>query len=297
MEGIKRQFGVVGWPLDYTLSPAMHNAAINRFAIHAVYRAVRVSPEAWPEWARQMTSPGGEPSLEGFNVTVPHKEKALVLASSVGSRVALCGAANTLVRTADGWRAENTDVPGLAEDLMAQGMGWKDKTVLLAGAGGAARSALMAVADGTGRAKRVVLVNRSRERAERLVKEFQSRLGFSDLVVGSDAAEAVSSADLIINATSLGLKPDDPAPVPLDRLRSRMAVYDMVYHRETPLLRAARSAGALSAGGKGMLVNQGALAFEMWFETDLKKVDYTPRLLREIMGRAFDAALNERTQP
>jgi shikimate dehydrogenase len=297
LEGIKRQFGVVGWPLDYTLSPAMHNAALSRFAIPAVYRAVRVSPEAWPEWARQVTSPAGEPSLDGFNVTVPHKEKALVLASSVGSRAALCGAANTLVRTADGWRAENTDVPGLAEDLMAHGMGWKDKTVLLAGAGGAARSALLAVAAGTGRAKRVVLVNRSRERAERLVKEFQSRPEFSDLVVGPDTAEAVSSADLIINATSLGLKPDDPA-------RSlwtgsgrgwRFTTWFITGKRRCSARRGRR--GPCRRGGKGMLVNQGALAFEMWFETDLKKVDYTPRLLREIMGRAFDAALNERTQP
>jgi shikimate dehydrogenase len=291
-----RRFGVVGWPLDYSLSPAMHNAALHQFGIPAVYRALRVSPDNWPDFANQLKTPGASP-LEGFNVTVPFKEKALALASTVADTAALCGSANTLIRTSEGWRADNTDAPGLAEDLKAHQMNWKDRNVVLAGAGGAARSALLTVATGADRAKRVFLVNRSRDRAERLVREFQSRRDVSELVVCSDVGEALALADVIINATSLGLKPDDPVPVPLDQIRSGMAVYDMVYHRETPLVRAARSAGARAAGGKGMLVNQGALAFERWFETDLKKVHYTPRLLREIMGRAFDAALNERTQP
>ncbi|MBP9128325.1 MAG: shikimate dehydrogenase [Elusimicrobia bacterium] len=287
---------MVGWPLDYSLSPAMHNAALTQFGIPAVYRALRVSPDDWPEFARQLKTPGASP-LEGFNVTVPHKERVLALACALTDTASLCGSANTMIRTPDGWRADNTDAPGLAEDLKALQMCWKDKNVVLAGAGGAARSALLTVATGSDRAQRVILVNRSRDRAEGLVKEFQSRLELSELVVCSDGAGALASADLIINATSLGLKPEDPVPVPLERIRSGMAVYDMVYHRETPLVRGARSVGARAAGGKGMLVNQGALAFERWFETDLKKVHYTPRLLREIMGRAFDAALNERTQP
>lgn len=291
-----RRFGVVGWPLDYSLSPVMHNAALSQFVIPAVYRPLRVSPEEWPEWAAHLSGPGVARPLDGFNVTVPHKEKVLALAASVERVAALCGSANTMMRTPNGWRAANTDAPGLAEDLKAHGMEWSDKTVVLAGAGGAARSALLTVAAGPGRARRVFVVNRSRDRAEKMVKEFQSRLDLAEVVVSSDVRELDPSVDVFINATALGLNPADPPPVPLDRISSRTAVYDMIYHRETPLILAARSAGAPVAGGKGMLVNQAALAFEMWFETDLKKVHYTPRLLRDIMGRAFDAAL-KRTQP
>lgn len=282
-----RRFGVVGWPLDYSLSPAMHNAAMAFFGFNAVYRALKISPEEWDGFAKNV-------ALEGFNVTIPYKEKVLSLASSLKGTVSVCRAANTMVRGAEGWEAHNTDGQGLLEDLRDQKMAWEGRSVVLLGAGGAARAALFSL--GTG-ARFVTLVNRSLERARVLAKDYGDAGGKGDVRVAQSVEESLRGADLLINATSVGLKDGDPSPVPVECLRRDLPVYDMIYHRETVLINAARAIGATAVGGLGMLVNQGALAFELWFQEDLKKVKYDPRTLRKIMGDAARAALKERTIP
>ena len=279
-----RQFGVVGWPLDYSLSPAMHNAAISYFGFNAAYRALRVPPEKWDSFTINQ-------DLEGFNVTIPYKEKALKMAASVKGTAGLCRAVNTMVRRPTGWEAHNTDGQGLLEDLRDHGLAWKGRSVTLLGAGGAARAALFALG---GEAGSIALVNRSAERALELAKDYKDSGGRAPLHLTSNLEEALAGADLLINATSVGLKDGDPCPVPERLLRPGLSVYDMIYHRETPLVAAARQAGATAVGGLGMLVNQGALAFELWFKDDLKKVKYDPQLLRKIMGDAARAALTER---
>lgn len=282
-----RRFGVVGWPLDYSLSPAMHNAAMAFFGFNAVYRALKISPEEWDGFAKNV-------ALEGFNVTIPYKEKVLALASSLKGTVSVCRAANTMVRGAEGWEAHNTDGQGLLEDLRDQKMAWEGRSVVLLGAGGAARAALFAL--GTG-ARLITLVNRSLERARVLAKDYADAGGKGDVRVAQSVEESLRGADLLINATSVGLKDVDPSPVPVECLRRDLAVNDMIYHRETVLVNAARAIGATAVGGLGMLVNQGALAFELWFHEDLKKVKYDPQTLRKIMGDAARAALKERTIP
>lgn len=282
-----RRFGVVGWPLDYSLSPAMHNAAMGFFGFNAVYRALKISPEDWDGFAKNV-------DLEGFNVTIPYKEKVLGLAATLKGSASLCRAANTLVRGAAGWEAHNTDGQGLLEDLRDQKMVWERKSVVLLGAGGAARAALFSL--GTG-ARVITLVNRSLDRARVLAKDYGDAGGKGEVRVADKCEESLRGADLLINATSVGLKDGDPSPVPVECLRRDLAVYDMIYHRETVLVNAARAIGATAVGGLGMLVNQGALAFELWFQEDLKKVKYDPRTLRKIMGDAARAALKERTIP
>ncbi len=284
-----RQFGVVGWPLDYSLSPAMHNAALSFFGFNAVYGALKIAPDKWDEFAKTL-------SLDGFNVTIPYKEKVLGLAKILKSNVSVCGAANTMVRGPDGWEAHNTDGAGLLEDLRDHQMAWEGKSIVLLGAGGAARAALFALGP---QARSITVVNRSLDRARLLAKAFDRGGGDGKIRVGQDVEEALREADLLINATSVGLKDGDPCPVPPALLRRELSVYDMIYHRETVLVSAARRTGARTVGGLGMLVNQGALAFELWFEEDLKKVKYDPRVLRKIMGDAARAALalKERTIP
>ncbi len=289
-----RRFGVVGWPLDYSLSPVMHNAALTHFTIPAAYRALRVSPEDWENFLRGLE----RGRLEGFNVTIPHKERVLGLARELKGNVAACRAANTLLRGTQGWEAYNTDGEGLLEDLREQSMGWEGESVVLLGAGGAARAALFSLGNSPRPPREIILVNRSLDRAEVLTREFQSTSGRKvEVRVRQDVHEAAERAVLLINATSVGLKEGDPCAVPPEDLRGGLSVYDMVYHRETALLKAARSVGALASDGLGMLINQGALAFEQWFREDLKKVNYDSRQLREIMGAAVRAALNERKIP
>ncbi|MBK8575093.1 MAG: shikimate dehydrogenase [Elusimicrobia bacterium] len=278
-----RRFGVVGWPLDYSLSPAMHNAAISFLGFNAAYRALRVSPDEWEGFAKNV-------DLDGFNVTIPYKEKVLALAQSLAGNVAVCRAANTLVRRSDGWEAHNTDGPGLLEDLRDHAMAWEGKSVVLLGAGGAARAALFALGPG---ARFITLVNRSLDRALGLAKEYEEAGGKGEVRVFQDIETSLRGADLLINATAVGLKAGDPSPVPERCLRQGLSLYDMIYHRETALVAAARATGARAVGGLGMLVNQGALGFELWFKDDLKKVKCDPRLLRKIMGDAARAALNK----
>lgn len=286
-----RRFGVIGWPLGYSLSPAMQNAAIARFGFRAVYRAVKVAPADWTEFLETV---GEQNGLEGFNVTIPYKEKILALASSVHSSAALCGAANTLVRGPRGWKAFSTDGQGLLDDLREKNIAWEGKSVVLLGAGGAARAAFFALGK---TARSIALVNRSRGRAENLAKEFRSQGAGAEVQVNPGLREALEGAELLVNATSVGLGEGDPSPVPRESLRASLAVYDMVYHRETALVKDGRAAGAAAVGGLGMLVQQGAQAFELWFGEDLKKVKYDPPELRGIMASAASAALKERTNP
>jgi shikimate dehydrogenase len=289
-----RRFGVVGWPLDYSLSPSMHNAALSHFSIPAAYRALRVPPEGWDDFLQGVEHGG----LDGFNVTIPFKEKVLGLAQELKGTVAVCRAANTLVRGPRGWEAHNTDGDGLLEDLREHGIGWEGQSVVLLGAGGAARAALFALGACDRAPRDVVLVNRSLARAESLAREFRAAgVGTVEVRVHSTVSEATKRATLLINATAVGLKEGDPCGVPSDVLRADLSVYDMVYHRETFLVKKARAVGALAVGGLGMLINQGALAFEHWFRDDLKKVNYDSRQLREIMGAAARATLNERKTP
>lgn len=285
-----RWFGVAGWPLDYSLSPAMHNAALSFFGFPATYRTMRVTPEEWDVFARDILEGMGD-RWGGINVTIPYKERILSLPVIRKGMVVECRAANTLVREQKGWAAYNTDGPGLLEDLKEHRISWEGKSVVLLGAGGASRGVLFAL----GRlARSITIINRSEERALSLREDFRAAGGLAEVSATSRMEESLSSADLLVNATPVGLKEGDPCPVPINCLRRDLSVYDMVYHRETSLVKASREAGAISVGGLGMLVNQGALSFELWFQEDLKKVKYDPRVLRKIMGDAARAALKGR---
>lgn len=282
--------GVVGWPLEYSLSPAMHNAALSFFGFPATYRTIRVSPEEWDGFARDILGDGGG-RLVGFNVTIPYKEKILSLPVIRKGAVVECQAANTMVRAQKGWAAYNTDGPGFLEDLKEHRIAWEGKSVVLLGAGGAARGVLFALGNG---ARSITVLNRSLDRAHSLAEDFRAGRGRAEVTVSARVEESLSSADLLVNATSVGLKEGDPCPVPVTCLRPTLSVYDLIYHRETALVKASREGGAISVGGLGMLVNQGALSFELWFQDNLKKVKYDPRVLRKIMGDAARAALKGR---
>lgn len=253
--GSTRLAAVIGSPVRHSLSPAMHNAAFAQLDLDWTYVALEVRSGDVPAAMTGMRALG----LAGLSVTIPHKAAVLSEVDEASDAAAAVGAANTVVPVGDGrLRGENTDVGGFLAALADEGFDPAGRPCLVLGAGGAARAAVHALA-GAGAAE-VVVVNRSRERGEDTAA-LAGRAGRLGTV--ADAA----GVDLVVNATPLGLAGSDPGLLPLDpvHLGEGQLVVDLVPNPAvTPFMAAARAAGARVAGGLGMLVHQGALAFELW---------------------------------
>ncbi len=285
INGRTKLAGVAGWPLDHTLSPAMHNAAYEDMGLDAVYVPLPVRNES--ELARLVSAVRVLPFL-GFNVTMPFKRAVLELCDEVAAQARLAGAVNT-VHCADGRLiGYNTDGRGLLQSLADEaGFNAEGKSVALVGAGGAAGAALVAFV--VSRAARVAIVNRTKDRAEQLIEAIgpHARTTALAAVALDDAREDVSGADLVVNATPVGMNGSGEMPIPAGWLRRGQIVADMVYRPAvTPLLRAAAEAGAKGVGGLGMLVAQGAMAIDIWAGGD------GARAPRDVMRAAADEALS-----
>jgi shikimate dehydrogenase len=260
--------GVLGWPVEHSRSPAMHNAAFAELGLDWHYELLPVEPDRFESFVRELPDRG----FVGANVTIPHKLRALALADQPSEVARATGAANTLVFSGGSIAADNTDVPGFLAALRERapeapaGM-----EALVLGAGGAGRGVVYALLEAG--AARVWVWNRHHERAQRLVQDFsQPGKGRLEAV----AAPEVPKEGLIVNATSIGMaKPDSGAPdaaegfkeLPLsaDVGGDRQIVVDLVYRQDgTPLTRLARSRGAVCVDGFDVLVHQGAASFRLW---------------------------------
>jgi len=281
--------GVIGWPLDHSLSPAMHNAAYEQLNLDWVYVPLPVPDEIG---LRRVVAAIRTLPFVGFNITMPYKADVLGLCDEVAMAASMAGAVNT-VHCVDGRLiGYNTDGRGLLEALSSDaGFSPADKNVVLVGAGGAAGSALVAFI--LGRAASVTIVNRDTLRAEAMIARVEPHLKSTRaFAIAIDSAEPyVAAADLIVNATPLGMKAGDPSPVPIEWLNSGHVVLDMVYGGSAPteLIAGAQVCGATALDGLGMLVNQGATAVDIW--NDESQV----RTPREVMRAAAMAQLASRT--
>jgi shikimate dehydrogenase len=258
-----RLCAVLGSPIRHSASPAMHNAAFAALGLNWRYLAFEVDPKnlcAAIEGARAM-------NFAGLNLTVPHKLLAVDMVDELDASAKTWGAVNTIKFAPDAAgkiRAVgfNTDADGLAnslrEDLAVKLRGAK---VLLLGVGGAGRTAALKLAAES--VAELFLVNRTASKAEEIAVEIKKQFPSVKVSTGYPKAKV----DLLLNATSLGLKPEDGSPLdetPFSINQAR-AVYDMIYQpAETKLLAAATAAGCKTANGIGMLVQQGAKAFEIW---------------------------------
>ncbi|MHB1223880.1 MAG: shikimate dehydrogenase [Gemmatimonadaceae bacterium] len=245
---------ILGAPVAHSLSPAMQGAALAAAGIPLRYEALHVEPADLAGTLASLVSEGA-----AGNVTIPHKEAVAALCDEATDVARRVGAVNTFWSADGRLLGDNTDVGGF--DALARhniGAVTSDLTVAVIGAGGAAAAVLVAVADWPGSSVRVHA--RGAERARELVR----RLGTG--TVATSLAEAVAGADVVVNATPLGLRDDDDFPVPLALLDSRSVLLDLVYRRgETAWVQSARADGHRAADGLGMLVEQGALAFVRWF--------------------------------
>ncbi len=264
ISGKTRVVGIIGSPVGHSLSPAMQNAAIDELGIEYVYVPFPVEPDFLGQAVEGLRRLG----IWGCNVTIPHKSTIIPFLDRISPEAELCGAVNTVCREGDLLVGYNTDGAGflasVREDLGHEPRG---SSLLLLGAGGAARGAIVALA-GAG-ALRIVIANRTRERGAALVERFQAVFPAVQFVTSSlgaeELAEHLREADLLVNTTSVGMNGTSFDSLPLSELRSTGKIYDMVYvPAETPLLIAAKTRGLACANGLGMLAAQGAAAFSLW---------------------------------
>lgn len=259
------QLGIFGWPVAHSKSPQMHEAAARALGIELRYERFAVEPAN----LRRALNEKHAAAIDGYNVTVPHKEAVLALLDEVVGSARAIGAVNTVVRSDGRYVGHNTDAEGFVRAVAEAGVQLKGARVVILGAGGAARASVVGLAD-AGAAKISVLARRS-DQAEALVKSLASRSG-SRLVAAPllEAAAHFVDATLLVQATSATLASNPhaaafAASLPIDVLPANAAVIDMVYQpRVTAVLARAEERGLVAIDGLGMLLHQGAIAFEMW---------------------------------
>jgi shikimate dehydrogenase len=254
--------GLFGHPVDHSLSPRMHNAAFREQGIDLVYVAFDVLPVRLPEAVGGLRALG----LRGINVTIPHKEAIVGLLDEVEETARRIGSVNTVVNEQGRLRGYNTDKSGFAAALRSlRAEGAAGLACFVAGAGGGARGVVAALLDGGAREIRVY--NRTFERAASLCQEAAGWGRAACIpVTEEEAAAAARAADLLVNATSVGLTADvKESAIPVDILHSHHIVMDLVYAPSpTRLVREAKAQGAAAIDGKEMLVMQAAGSYELW---------------------------------
>ena len=259
------RLGVIGNPIAHSKSPQMQQPALDAAGIAARY--VRLMADTEPGAFEALLAELAERGFIGVNVTVPFKRKAYEAAVSRDALAELSGAVNTLVLKADGWHGYNTDGPGFSRAIEETcGRPLRGMKVLIMGACGGAGSALACQCALEG-CPGITLVNRPRPELKELAASLAQHTTSPVSTLHFDSpglATAVAEADLIVNATSLGLHEGDPMPISPDFLRPGQLVYDIVTH-ETALHRTALERGCTTATGQGMLLWQGAIAFAHWF--------------------------------
>lgn len=285
ISGKTRLAGILGMPVNHSLSPAMHNAAYRELDFDWAYVPLGLKHE--DDLERVLRAIRVLPFV-GFNVTMPFKQAMLTYCDEVAMAAKMAGAVNT-VHCVDGRLVGyNTDGRGLVESLAEEARFTSGgESITIIGAGGAAGAA--AVAFILEKAGRVAIVNRTVERAEELADRLMPYARSTEIVPlhVSEAEEQIRESRLLINATPTGMAEDDPSPVPVSWISRDQIVCDMVYNvRETALLKAACDAGALAIGGLGMLVHQAALAIDIWSETAQHKAP------RDLMRSAAQAVLS-----
>lgn len=256
-----RKAGIIGHPVAHSLSPVFQSAAFASSGLDVNYAAWDTTVEALPGRLVSLRAP----EYLGANVTIPHKEAVIPLLDELGGLSAKVGAVNTIVNRSGRLFGFNTDGMGLVAALRNESrFDPAGRSVLLLGAGGAARGIAFALAEA--RAGAIAIENRSRPRAERLAADILTS-GFRPVSVVSTAA-SLAPYDVVVNCTSMGMHgsgSEEALPADLSTARPGTLVVDIVYAPEhTPLLRAAEAVGLPTLGGLPMLIYQGALAFELW---------------------------------
>ncbi len=263
MTGKARVAGVVGWPVAHSRSPRLHGYWLREYAIDGAYIPMSIEPDHIAKAMRGLPLLG----IAGCNVTLPHKEAVFAVMDEVDDHAQRIGAVNTVIVGSDGRLiGSNTDGYGYMENLRQCVPDWQADAgpVVVLGAGGAARSICVALIDAG--VPELRIVNRTLARAEVLAKDIGARLKPIDWAFHQ---EALASASLLVNTTTLGMVNHPPLAINLTRLAPKAVVSDIVYiPLETELLRRARERGNTVVDGLGMLLHQARPGFAAWFRRE-----------------------------
>lgn len=251
--GKTKIIALIGYPVEQSLSPAMHNAAFERLGLDYCYVAFPVRPEYLGEAVMAVRALG----MAGINVTVPHKENVIPFLDEIDGEAADIGAVNTIVNINGHLKGYNTDGRGFMRGLSEEGISPEGKKILIIGAGGASKAVSYYLSKD---AERLYIFDIDGAKAGALAK-YLSDLGRR--AGRAESPDIAADMDIVINATLLGLKAGDPLPCDVSKLGSSHIVGDLIY-KETPLLREASKRGCKTFNGLGMLLWQGVSAFELW---------------------------------
>jgi len=255
---------LMGWPVEHSLSPALHGYWLHHYGIQGQYEALPVKPQDLPNALRSLPAKG----LKGVNLTIPHKEAACALVDSLDLTAQRIGAVNLVLIDKEGrLQGRNTDAYGFSQNLLTSGFKRKKGAALVLGAGGAARAVLAALSD-MGFSD-IRIANRTSGRAEQLAQIFSSPLCKISVLDWQRAYLALDDVELLVNTTSLGMEGQDELLFPLHSLPHMATVADIVYAPlETSLLKAAKQAKHPTIDGLGMLLHQARPSFAAFFGTD-----------------------------
>ena len=256
--------GIMGDPVEHSLSPAMHNAAFKKTGLDYVYLPFHVTTGNLSGAVNGLKSLG----LRGVNVTIPHKVSVMPLLDELEPIAKKIGAVNTIVNEEGHLKGYNTDAAGFLKSLSVKDIDPSGKKVVILGAGGVSRAVSFVLAEKEAEIE-ILCRSRNTEQAQKLISilsgNSKSKIMMTDLNE-TNLKQALKHADILVNATSVGMKPDiDKTLVPQELLKPGTVVFDVIYNPvKTKLLEDAEKAGAVVIGGLDMLVWQGALAFELW---------------------------------
>ncbi len=255
IDALTALYCIIGNPVSHSLSPAMHNAAFRALGINAVYLAFKVDEEKLQEAVEGFKAIG----VRGFNVTIPFKRSVVDFLDELDEKAAKIGAVNTVKAEGGKLFGFNTDGMGFIRSLEEEGICYRGKNVLIIGAGGASRAICAYLSEHCN----VTVVNRTAKKAESLAADFG--LNWASLDDIPSILASFKEGDLIVNTTSVGLKDEDLELFDYERLlKPSFVVVDIIYGKDTKLLKSARKIGCKAVDGEGMLLYQGVEAFKIW---------------------------------
>ena len=262
---MKKQFAVIGDPIEHSKSPVMHNAAFRHLNIDAEYLKIHVKIEDLKEFIEDARK-----DLDGFNVTVPHKYEIIPYLDEISELARISESVNTVTVKNGKLYGDTTDGYGLEMGIKESfGLNIKNETVTFLGCGGAVKA--VATHFASHGIKKMYFVNRTISRAEQLIENIKKYFPVElACCVPTDEAQIkqfLEDSGVLVQGTSLGLKEDDPAPINLDLIPEHICIYDTIY-KKTKLLKYAEENGNKYADGRSMLLHQGAKSFSIWTGAD-----------------------------